>query len=155
MHQFLSQCLLVFPYYLLPYGAGEGRLELSWLAKPKGTDELSSTQDTYLLSYITDFLSVGVRHISTLCSLPVTAAPRIILSDLFQRSLTDHSTMKKNKKQKTHALTPQPGGRSAGGETNAHWYFRRETHTSGVACVAVLVVMVGTAMRIGQLSWRG
>lgn len=70
MHLFFSLYVSQFPYYLLPYGVSEGRLGLSWLGKPEGTDELSGTQDTYLLSYNTDCLpslSVGFLPISILC----------------------------------------------------------------------------------------
>lgn len=68
---YFSLSVSQFPRYLLPYGVSEGRLGLSWLGKPKGKNELSCTQDTYLLSHNTDCLpspSVGLQPISTLCS---------------------------------------------------------------------------------------
>lgn len=88
-----------FLYYLLPYGVSKGRLGLSWLGKPKGTDELSRTQDTYLLfsslliacllARLLVFCLFLCRAIAWFLTGHCCIIPAALLS------FTDHFTMKK------------------------------------------------------------
>lgn len=156
MHLFISLYVSQFPYYLLPYGVSEGRLGLSWLGKPKGTDELSGTQDTYLLSYNTDCLPACLPCLLVSCPFLYCAGSLLPTC----RCSPTHHTLSSSEFhwpfhiQKTHTCMNTSANKSTGSETNAHGYFRKETCTGGAAC-AVAAALVGTAMRIGPLSWRG